>query len=169
MPLFLENIIMLRFAVVIACLSLSSCSKTTKSDTCATGTTDPRTGQCVSSVDPNAASIASMQARLEAQTQQIQLMIQQDQQKQIEIMNLRNILNNPQSTQSQKDAAVQKLGDLGIAVGVHAAAKGGQAVLTWLDKVLGLDPNQPLTQLPQATPTPIPGHTYNPYYQPRGP
>ena len=130
---------MLRRTTVITCLLLLaiSCSKAKKAD-CAEGT-DPRTGECVSLGDPNTSRIATLQAQLDAQTQQIRQMMQQDRAKQAEILGLRNTLNNKDATQSQKDEAKQRLAELGIGIGVSAAAKGGQAFLNWLDGALELD------------------------------
>ena len=133
---------MLRLTTVTTCLLLLvviSCSRAKKAE--CSEATDPRTGECLSLADPNVSRIATLQAQLEAQTQQIQQMIQQDQAKRAEILRLRNTLNDPNVTESQKDEAKRKLGDLGINVGVAVAAKGGQAFLHWLDGTyLGLTP-----------------------------
>lgn len=135
---------MLQLTTIIAYLLLvgSSCSKAKQTE-CAGGT-DPRTGACVSIADPEAEKIAVLQTRLEAQTQQIQQMIKDNQDKQTELQRLRNIINNPDATQSQKDQAIQKLGELGINLGISAGAKLGQAGLElldrWIDEMLEPDP-----------------------------
>jgi len=151
---------MLQLTTVIAYLLLvgSSCSKAKQTE-CAEGT-DPRTGACVSIADPDAEKIAILQTQLDSQTQRIQQMIKDNQDKQLELLHLRNIISNPDATQSQKDQAIQKLSELGINFGVAAAAKGGEAFLKavdkWLDDMFPPATTQPTTTQPTTT-TPATG------------
>ena len=141
---------MLRFTIAPTCFLLLvgiSCSKVKKEGECPEGT-DPRTGQCVSVASPDTSRIASLQAQIEAQTKQIQQMIESDKAKAAEILTLRNILNDKNSTQSQKDRAVKELSELGVNVAVRAGVSVAEALLKSLDEALGLTP----ASEPNATP-----------------
>lgn len=141
---------MLRHITLIAYLSLGiSCSRAKQTE-CAAGT-DPRTGACVAVQNSETARINALQAQLDAQRLQTQQLIQQNQDKQRELQRLRDILNNPNATPSQKEEVIQKLGELGINLGLSAGAKLGQAGLELLDRWLDdmLKPN-PVTTLPST-------------------
>lgn len=123
---------MLRYAMIIStCLLLLgiSCSRMKQAQQCSGGT-DPNTGQCLTSVDPNAAHIANMQAQIDAQTKMIQDMLRNDQQKQLELMQLRNALDNEKDPKTRTEAVVEKLEEWGlIDLGVQYGGK-------WLNDLL---------------------------------
>lgn len=151
---------MLRHITLIAYLSLVgiSCSKAKQTE-CATGI-DPRTGACVAAQNSEtAATINMLQEQLDAQTRQTQQLIQQNQDKQEELQRLRQILNNPNATPSQKEQVIEQLGALGIQILVPAGAKVGQAGLEWLDRWLDevLEPDPATTPPPPVAPNALGG------------
>ena len=127
---------MLRYVSVLICLLLVlSCSKR---KSCSEAT-DPRTGECISAAaEADAAKVASLQAQLEAQTQQIQKMLQEDEDKKAEIRRLRDVLENPNSLEEAKNKAKRELSALGVNFALQAATLGLEEALKWLNNdILG--------------------------------
>ena len=120
---------MLRYATIIStCLLLCgiSCSRVKQAQQCSNGT-DPNTGECAAPVDPNASRIATMQAQLDAQTKQIQEMLQKDQAKQAEVLKLKAELADEKTPRSRKEAILKKLEDYGV---IEAATQLGVSAAT---------------------------------------
>ena len=108
--------------LTLACLLLvgSACSKAKKENTACPGGMNPRTGACVAPEDPNAAAMAALRVRLDAQNQQILDMIAQAKDKEAQLRAAQAILNDPNATETQKEQVVRQLSDIGIKVAVEA-------------------------------------------------